>query len=189
MGDQTKFLAWSLGLASAAMVALGYPGEIQDDPSGRWFWWACAMVPFCYVLGQLLVGLNAATATQPEAARGLIGQARLLTAVSWLTYPAVYIVKMQGINGATAMAAEQVGYSILMWSPRLCSACSSGLLPLPRAMPWRRIPSCHDFCVPAVSGASRAVSAYFFFTFHCSLIVCRFSFVFLQSHVQNNISV
>jgi len=110
--DQTKFLAWSLGLASAAMVALGYPGEIQDDPSGRWFWWACAMVPFCYVLGQLLVGLNAATATQPEAARGLIGQARLLTAVSWLTYPAVYIVKMQGINGATAMAAEQVGYSI-----------------------------------------------------------------------------
>merc|ERR1711865_341549 len=51
-------------------------------------------------------------ATQAEAARGLIGHARLLTAVSWLTYPAVYIVKMLGINSATAMAAEQIGYSI-----------------------------------------------------------------------------
>jgi len=110
--DQTKSLSWSLGLASAAMVALGYPGEIQDDASGRWLWWALAMVPFCYVVQQLLVGLNAATATQPEAARGLIGHARLLTAVSWLTYPGVYIVKMLGINGATAMAAEQIGYSI-----------------------------------------------------------------------------
>merc|ERR1712071_236721 len=100
------------GLASAIMVCLGYPGEIQDDPQGRWLWWALSMLPFCFVLFQLLVGLGGATQTQPEAARGLIGQARMLTAVSWLTYPAVYIVKMSGISGATAMAAEQSGYSV-----------------------------------------------------------------------------
>merc|ERR1712107_263310 len=47
-----------------------------------------------------------------HSARGLIGQARLLTAVSWLTYPGVYIVKMMGISGATATAAEQIGYSV-----------------------------------------------------------------------------
>merc|ERR1712024_239489 len=87
-------------------------GEIQDDPQGRWMWWGLAMLPFCYVLFQLLVGLGAAPQTQPEAARGLIGQARLLTAVSWLTYPFVYIVKMVGISGATATAAEQIGYSV-----------------------------------------------------------------------------
>merc|ERR1712070_286102 len=110
--DQTKSLSISLGFASALMVALGYPGEIQDDPKARWFWWGLAMIPFCFVLFQLLIGLGGATQTQPEAARGLIGQARLLTAVSWLTYPGVYIVKMMGIGGATAMCAEQIGYSV-----------------------------------------------------------------------------
>merc|ERR1712012_1083423 len=76
--DQTRSLSWTLGVSSGLMVALGYPGEIQDDPQGRWMWWGLAMLPFCYVLFQLLVGLGAATETQPEAARGLIGQARLL---------------------------------------------------------------------------------------------------------------
>jgi len=110
--DQTRSLSWTLGVSSGLMVALGYPGEIQDDPQGRWQWWGLAMLPFCYVLYQLLVGLGEATQTQPEAARGLISQARLLTAVSWLTYPGVYIVKMMGISGSTATAAEQIGYSV-----------------------------------------------------------------------------
>jgi len=109
---QTKSLSWSLGLASAVMVCLGYPGEIQDDNNGRWMWWGLSMLPFCYVLFQLLVGLGGATQSQPEAARGLIGQARMLTAVSWLTYPGVYIIKMVGISGASATCAEQIGYSI-----------------------------------------------------------------------------
>ena len=110
--DQTKSLSCTLGVASALMVCLGYPGEIQDDASQRWMYWGASMVPFCFVLFQLLVGLGAATQTQPEAAKGLIGQARYLTAVSWLTYPGVYIVKMMGIGGSTAMCAEQIGYSI-----------------------------------------------------------------------------
>merc|ERR1712110_1026718 len=33
--DKTVSMSWNLGLASAAMVALGYPGEIQDDPQLR----------------------------------------------------------------------------------------------------------------------------------------------------------
>jgi len=110
--DQTKSLCFKLGVSSALMVALGYPGEIQDDVTARWMWWAMAMVPFCYVLFELLAGLHNATTTQPEGAKGLIVQARLLTAVSWLTYPGVYIVKMMGFGGATAMAAEQIGYSV-----------------------------------------------------------------------------
>jgi bacteriorhodopsin len=110
--DQTKSLSVTLGISSGLMVALGYPGEIQDDPQGRWLWWGLAMLPFCYVLYQLLLGLGAATQTQPEGPRGLIGQARMLTAVSWLTYPGVYIVKMMGISGSTATAAEQIGYSV-----------------------------------------------------------------------------
>merc|ERR1712029_862834 len=54
--DETASLGWKLGVSSALMVALGYPGEIQDDNSARWIWWAMAMVPFCYVVQTLLVG-------------------------------------------------------------------------------------------------------------------------------------
>merc|ERR1711957_141764 len=57
---QTQALAWKLGVSSAMMVALGYPGEIQDDLTVRWFWWALAMLPFCYVVMTLVGGLNEA---------------------------------------------------------------------------------------------------------------------------------
>merc|ERR1712147_531753 len=109
------------GLASAVMVALGYPGEIQDDPQGRWLWWGLSMLPFCFVLYQLLIGLGNATETQPEAAKGLIGKARLLTAVSWLTYPGVYIVKMMGIAGVVAKAV----FGVLIWA---IAAAKSGAM-------------------------------------------------------------
>merc|ERR1711865_409592 len=79
------------GLASAIMVALGYPGEIQDD---------------------LVVRLNDATAKQPQSVRGLVGAARYLTVISWLTYPFVYIIKNIGLGGSVATAYEQVGYSL-----------------------------------------------------------------------------
>merc|ERR1739844_752151 len=110
--EETVSKSWNLGVASAAMVALGYPGEIQDDNQGRFFWWACAMLPFMYVLYTLLLGLKESTMKQPESARGLIVAARYLTAVSWLTYPGVYMIKMVGLAGPDATAYEQVGYSI-----------------------------------------------------------------------------
>ena len=80
---------WTLGLASALMVAMGYPGEIQDDPAGRWFFWACSMVPFLYVVYELVVGLAEATARQAPSVASITSSARYLTAVSWLTYPFV----------------------------------------------------------------------------------------------------
>jgi len=110
--EETSSLAWSLGFASALMVALGYPGEIQDSPSGRWTWWALAMIPFCYVVYSLAVGLEAATAKMHPDAAYLTRYARWLTIISWLTYPGVYIIKMVGLSGVTATAGEQIGYSI-----------------------------------------------------------------------------
>jgi len=110
--DETVSLSWKLGLASAVMVALGYPGEIQDDLNVRWIWWALAMVPFSYVVFSLLAGLNAATDKQPESVKGLVVSARYLTVISWLTYPFVYIIKNIGLAGAVATTYEQVGYSI-----------------------------------------------------------------------------
>jgi len=110
--DETSRLSTNLGIASAVMVALGYPGEIQNELSTRWFWWACAMLPFLYVVFSLVAGLSEATDRQPESAKGLVAQARYLTVFSWLTYPFVYIVKSAGIKGAIATTYEQIGYSI-----------------------------------------------------------------------------
>ena len=77
--DETVSLAWKLGLASAVMVALGYPGEVQDDLTQRWIWWALAMLPFAFVVQTLLAGLNEATDKQPESVKGLVVTARHLT--------------------------------------------------------------------------------------------------------------
>merc|ERR1712010_36618 len=99
---ETVALGWKLGVASAVMVALGYPGEIQDDLLIRWIFWALAMLPFTYVVFTLVTGLNEATAKQPESARSLVVAARYVTAISWLTYPFVYIIKSCGLKGSTA---------------------------------------------------------------------------------------
>jgi len=110
--DETVSMGWKLGVSSALMVCLGYPGEIQNDNNQRWTYWAAAMVPFSYVVLTLVAGLNSATAKQPECVRGLVTQARFLTVISWLTYPGVYIIKSIGIAGTDATTYEQVGYSI-----------------------------------------------------------------------------
>merc|ERR1712127_915334 len=55
--EQTSKLCWNLGTSSAIMIALGYPGEIQDDLAVRWQWWFLAMIPFCYVVSTLVVHL------------------------------------------------------------------------------------------------------------------------------------
>jgi len=110
---QTRSLSWSLGTASAIMVALGYPGEIQDDLSVRWQWWFLSMIPFCYVVYTLVVGLGDATNKQPsKSVSALIANARMLTAISWCTYPFVYIIKNVGLAGPQASTYEQIGYSI-----------------------------------------------------------------------------
>jgi bacteriorhodopsin len=109
---ETVSKSWTLGLASAIMVALGYPGEIQDSPSGRWKFWFLAMIPFLYVVAELAVGLEKAAGTMTPSVSSLTGYARWLTIISWLTYPFVYIIKMLGISGVTATAGEQIGYSI-----------------------------------------------------------------------------
>merc|ERR1711935_179167 len=56
---------------------------------------------------------------QPESAKGLIVAARYLTAISWLTYPGVYMIKMVGLAGPIATTYEQVGYSMADRSRRV----------------------------------------------------------------------
>ena len=41
-------------MASASMVAIGSPGDFLM----HWFWWALVMVPFCFVVFQLVVRMS-----------------------------------------------------------------------------------------------------------------------------------
>jgi len=109
--EESSRKMWSLGTASAFMVAFGYPGEIRDDPAGRWFYWSVSMCPFMYVLYELYVGLAEATRKHAPTVASLIASARYLTAISWLTYPFVYMIKGCGLSGGDATTYEQVGYS------------------------------------------------------------------------------
>jgi len=125
--EEAKSKCISLGFAAALMIILGYPGELIIDEAHlgtRWVYWALAMVPFLYIVQELLVGLSAATnAETDEGVRGLIGFAQKATVISWLTYPVVYIFPMLGFHGAQAVVNIQVGYCV----SDIISKCGVGL--------------------------------------------------------------
>jgi len=126
--DESKSKATTLGLASAAMIAIGYPGELfmsEDNLGGRWVYWIGAMVPFLYIVQTLLVGLNGATQSETDPdIRKLIKGVQWWTVISWCTYPIVYVFPMMGISGSNAIVGIQLGYSV----SDIISKCGVGLL-------------------------------------------------------------
>merc|ERR1711998_532578 len=60
--------AWFLGTGSALMICSGYYGElvITGDLTPRWFCWCLSMCFFLYIVFELLVGLAAATNSEPD---------------------------------------------------------------------------------------------------------------------------
>merc|ERR1712113_159716 len=84
-----------------------------------------AMVPFCYVVYELLVGLKGATeAEDDEGIKVMLKVAQYATVISWLTYPIVYILPMLGLKGASLVVGIQVGYCI----SDVISKCGVGLV-------------------------------------------------------------
>merc|ERR1711998_638226 len=116
-----------LGAAAAFMIMLGYPGELitSGNLTMRWVWWAAAMVPFVYIVYELLVGLQEATNLEDnDDVKNLIQLAQKMTVISWCTYPVVYIFPMLGMSGAGAVVGIQIGYCV----SDIISKCGVGLL-------------------------------------------------------------
>merc|ERR1712232_399311 len=114
---QTGPVCLKLGIAAAAMIILGYPGETSSDTGTRWAFWALAMVPFCYIVYTLFLGLSKAIEAVPQSIRGQVATARTVTVLSWLTYPIVFILPMmygsKDKNGIqSAGIGIQIGYSV-----------------------------------------------------------------------------
>jgi len=119
-----------LVIAAAAMIALGYPGEVIADPA-RWqervIWGGLSSVPFFYILYVLWTELTKSLDSQPPAARRLIEIARLVILITWAVYPIAYALggteealkakagladAASGIVGANGVVGLQIGYAI-----------------------------------------------------------------------------
>ncbi|MEN1681005.1 MAG: bacteriorhodopsin-like [Planctomycetota bacterium] len=128
---QATSLLTRLVIAAAAMIALGYPGEVIADPD-RWtervVWGGLSSVPFFYILFVLWTELTKSLDSQPAAARKLIEVCRLVLLVTWAVYPIAYalggtpeaLAAKAGVEGATGgaltgangIAGLQIGYAI-----------------------------------------------------------------------------
>merc|ERR1712224_887686 len=119
--------AWTLGAGSALMIVSGYYGElvVTGDLTPRWVCWFASMAFFLYIVYELLVGLAAATAAEPnpEIAKK-IGTAQVMTVISWCTYPVVYLFPMLGFSAAKAIVGIQMGYC----ASDIISKCGVGLV-------------------------------------------------------------
>lgn len=125
--EESKSKTLTLGVSSALMIIIGYPGElvVSDDLGTRWKYWGGAMLPFLYIVYTLLVGLAEATNSESDPRiSAKIKMVQVWTVISWCTYPVVYLFPMLGITGDNIVVFIQIGYSI----SDIISKCGVGLL-------------------------------------------------------------
>jgi len=100
----------ALALAAAFMVILGYPGETLTIGFAKVIWWVLAMIPFSYILYEMIKGVGASIKTQPLVVQPLFKKTRLLIILSWSFYPLVYILPLFGLS---AFVSIQVGFTVV----------------------------------------------------------------------------
>jgi hypothetical protein len=125
--EAAKSKSLTLGVAAALMIIAGSPGEliVGGDLGTRWLYWAAAMVPFLYIVYELLVGSADATQLETEPkAMALFLRGQVVTVLSGLTYSVVYAFPMLGFSGSNATVAIQVGYCV----SGILSMCGFGLI-------------------------------------------------------------
>jgi bacteriorhodopsin len=102
--------------ASAAMIALGYPGEISNVNSTKVLFGVLSTIPFLYILYVLFVELGKSLERQPEGVAATVGRLRLLLVATWGVYPISYLLpiinKTTEANAAGSFVGRQIGYTI-----------------------------------------------------------------------------
>ena len=104
-------LLTKLVIASAFMIALGYPGEVSADTGTRLLWGTLSTIPFVYLLYVLFVELTKSMDRQPGEVRSTVGKLRLMLVGLWGVYPIAYLFPVLGFEGADAFVLKQFGYT------------------------------------------------------------------------------
>jgi bacteriorhodopsin len=107
-----KPLLTKLVVASALMIALGYPGEITAETGPRLFWGTLSTIPFLYLLYVLFVELSRSLDRQPPEVRGTVSKLRIMLVGLWGVYPVAYLFPVFGLAGSDAFVLRQAGYSL-----------------------------------------------------------------------------
>jgi len=111
--EVARSLIMRLVPASAAMIALGYPGEISTDQNTQVLYGVLSTLPFLYILYVLFVELTKSLDRQPAGVAATVKNLRLLLIATWGVYPIAYILGMgAGDPTANAFVGVQVGYTI-----------------------------------------------------------------------------
>jgi len=108
----SRSLIMRLVPASAAMIALGYPGEISDVQNTQVLYGVLSTIPFLYILYVLFVELGKSLERQPEGVAATVGRLRLLLIATWGVYPIAYIFNIVGDASASSFVTVQVGYTV-----------------------------------------------------------------------------
>ncbi len=103
--------------ASAAMIILGYPGEISNSNSTKVLFGILSTLPFIYILYVLFVELGKSLDRQPEGVAATIGRLRLLLIATWGVYPISYLIPILVKNPSASQMASlftdrQIGYTV-----------------------------------------------------------------------------
>jgi len=103
--------------ASAAMIILGYPGEISSNTGTKVLYGILSTLPFLYILYVLFVELTKSLDRQPDGVAATIGRLRLLLIATWGVYPISYLIPILVKNPSASQMASlftdrQIGYTI-----------------------------------------------------------------------------
>jgi len=107
-----KSLIIRLVPASAAMIALGYPGEVASEQGTQILYGVLSTIPFIYILYVLFVELTKSLDRQPAGVAATVKNLRLLLIATWGVYPIAYMFNIWGDAGSESFVAIQVGYTL-----------------------------------------------------------------------------
>ena len=114
--------------AAAAMILLGYPGDMHTQLFGlsNGMWGLLSTIPFLYIMYVLFIEISKSLAAQSEKVQKMLKGARLLLVATWGVYPITFILAMNntGAPSFSDVVAREVGYSIA----DILAKCAFGLL-------------------------------------------------------------
>ena len=124
-----KSLLSRLVPAAAAMIILGYPGDMHTDLWGipNVGWAILSTIPFLYILYVIFIEIGKSLSAQSERVQRLLKGARLLLLATWGVYPITFAISLGNGTAAPsfdAVVAREIGYSIA----DILAKCAFGLI-------------------------------------------------------------